>query len=77
MLSTLAVMLAVVTIIPRAASDPDLLGFRTVCAFVPVSTVLLLGLALFFRMLRDSIDRSPSDGRRMGSDSARAGRRAK
>ncbi len=53
-LSAIPLTLAVVTLLPRPASHPDLLGFRTVCAFAPGSTLVLLGLSLFFRMYRDS-----------------------
>ena len=45
--------LALVTLLPRPASKPDLLGFRTVCAFAPVSTLILVGLAGFTWVMRD------------------------
>jgi hypothetical protein len=54
-LAALAPCLAVITLLLRETSRPDLLGLRTVCAFAPASTLLLLGLGLFFRMLRDAI----------------------
>jgi hypothetical protein len=45
--------LALLTVLPRAASRPDLLGYRTVCGFAPASTVILLALAGFTRVMRD------------------------
>ena len=50
--------LSAVTVIPHADSSPDLLGFRTLCSFVPVSTLVLLGLAWFVRVMRDTVYRS-------------------
>ena len=66
-LATIAVFLACVTLLPRDASEPDLLGLRTVCAFVPASTLLLLGLALFIRILRDATYQDSTAGSRQDS----------
>ncbi|GEM_PF-1589119 len=66
-LAAVAVFLAFVTLLPRDASEPDLMGLRTVCAFAPGSTLLLLGLALFFRMLRDAIYQDSAAGSRRAS----------
>lgn len=54
-LRNVLMVLAVITVMPRPASDPDLLGFHTVCAFVPVSTLFLLALAGIVQMLRNSL----------------------
>lgn len=50
------------TLLPHPASHPDLLGYRTLCAFVPVSTVSLLVLAGIARMLRDSLYEGAESG---------------
>ncbi|HUI44332.1 MAG TPA: hypothetical protein VL523_20400 [Terriglobia bacterium] len=47
--------LAALTLAPHAASKPDVLGFRTLCAFAPLSTVILLTLAGFVRVMRDVV----------------------
>ena len=47
--------LAILTILPREASAPNLLGYHSLCAFVPVSTVILLGLAGFARLMRNML----------------------
>lgn len=49
------ILLAVITMMPRPASGPDLLGYHTVCAFVPVSTFLLLELAGITQMFCNSL----------------------
>ncbi|HEV2177380.1 MAG TPA: hypothetical protein VGW33_09285 [Terriglobia bacterium] len=56
-LTALLLVLAGLTILPRQASQPDLLGYRTLCAFVPLSTIILLGLAGFVRALRNTLYR--------------------
>lgn len=39
-------VLAVVTLIPLAsASKASLLGYKALCSFTPISTIILLGLA--------------------------------
>lgn len=39
-------ILAVVTLIPLAsASKASLLGYKALCSFTPISTIILLGLA--------------------------------
>jgi len=47
--------LAALTLIPHAESTPDLLGFHTLCSFAPVSTLLLLALAGFVRVMRNTV----------------------
>ena len=54
-LTILLTVLATLTILPSPASKPDLLGYRTLCAFVPLSTLFLLGLAGFTYILRDTL----------------------
>ena len=56
-LSLLLAGLSVLTLVPRAASKPDLLGFHTLCAFAPASTLILLALAGFARAMRDTVYR--------------------
>ena len=56
-LSLVLVGLATLTLLPRQTSDPNLLGYHTLCAFVPVSTLILLGLAGFVRALRNTLYR--------------------
>lgn len=53
-LTVLLVVLAAVTILPFPDSRPNLLGYRSLCAFVPMSTLILLGVAVFARMYRDT-----------------------
>jgi hypothetical protein len=47
--------LAALTLIPHAESSPDLLGFHTLCSFAPASTLMLLALAGFARVMRDTV----------------------
>jgi hypothetical protein len=62
MLSWLAILLvvsALLTILPYpAASKVNLLGYRSLCAFVPLSTLILLGVAGFACIFRDTQYRS-------------------
>lgn len=57
-LSSLAILLvvcAVLTILPYSgASKANLLGYKSLCAFVPLSTLILLGTAGFLRIFRDT-----------------------
>jgi hypothetical protein len=57
-LSGLAILLlicALLTILPYpAASKPNLLGYKSLCAFAPLSTLILLGAAGFVRIFRDT-----------------------
>jgi len=54
-LSLLMVVSAFFTILPRpAASKANLLGYKSLCAFVPLSTLILLGVAGFLRVFRDT-----------------------
>ena len=56
-LSVVLLGLAILTLVPRQTSPPNLLGYHTLCAFVPVSTLILLGLAGFVRALRNTLYR--------------------
>jgi hypothetical protein len=47
--------LVALTVIPYADSTPDLLGFHTLCSFAPASTLILLALAGFARVMRDTV----------------------
>ena len=57
-LSGLAILLAVsaaLTILPYSgASKANLLAYKSLCAFVPLSTLILLGAAGFVRIFRDT-----------------------
>ena len=54
-LTILLVISALLTILPYpAASKVNLLGYRSLCAFVPLSTIILLGVAGFVRIFRDT-----------------------
>ncbi len=57
-LSALAILLVVgaaLTLLPYpAASKTNLLGYKSLCAFVPLSTLVLLGGAGFVRIFRDT-----------------------
>jgi hypothetical protein len=60
-LVNLLVLCAVLTILPYpAASKANLLGYKSLCAFVPLSTLILLGAAAFLRISRD-IERKRND----------------
>jgi len=57
-LTALAVLLAglgVLTLIPYASSEADLLGFHTLCSFAPVSSLILFGLAGFAIAMRNAM----------------------
>lgn len=54
----LLIGLAALTLIPHADSSTDLIGFHTLCSFAPVSTVILLALAGFARIMRDMVYRT-------------------
>ena len=49
-------ILALFTILPFQRSQPDLLGYHTLCPFVPVSTLTLLALGGIARMAREPFD---------------------
>jgi hypothetical protein len=58
-LAILLVVCAALTILPyTAASKANLLGYSSLCAFVPLSTLILLGAAGFVRIFRDTQYRS-------------------
>lgn len=74
LLSGVALGLAAVTALPFSGSHPNLAGYHSVCAFVPLSTLTLLALAGFFRIYRASLypsakRRDPAE--RDGADSHR------
>jgi len=57
-MSALAVLLAglaALTLIPHADSQADLLGYHTVCSFAPLSSLVLLGLAGFVLVMRNTV----------------------
>lgn len=58
-MSRIFLILAFFTILPFRGSQPDLLGYHTLCAFVPVSTLTLLALSGITRMARGSLDERP------------------
>jgi len=60
----LSAVLAVLTTLPSPASKTNLLGYRSLCAFVPFSTLILLGLAGFFSILRSALYGTMSRARR-------------
>jgi hypothetical protein len=47
--------LGALTIIPHSESGPNMLGYHTLCSFAPVSTIVLLALAGFARVMRDVV----------------------
>jgi hypothetical protein len=54
-LAILMVVSSLLTILPYpAASKANLLGYKSLCAFVPLSTLILLGAAGFVRIFRDT-----------------------
>jgi hypothetical protein len=56
LLTALAVLLAglaILTLIPHASSEADLLGFHTLCSFAPISSLLLFGLAAIVIAMRN------------------------
>lgn len=57
-LSVLLAGLALLTLIPHAASQADLVGFHTLCSFAPVSTLILAGVAGFAIAMRNAIYRA-------------------
>jgi len=54
-LAVLLVGLAALTLMPHADSQPDLMGYHTLCSFAPVSTLVLLGLAGFVLVMRNTV----------------------
>jgi hypothetical protein len=56
-LALLLLGLALFTLVPHAASVPDLLGFHTLCSFAPLSTLILLGVAGFVQAMRNTLYR--------------------
>jgi hypothetical protein len=54
-LAILMVVAALFTLLPYpGASKANLLGYKSLCAFVPLSTLILLGVAGFVRIFRDT-----------------------
>jgi hypothetical protein len=51
-LAIVLVALAVLTTLPFPSSKPNLIGYRSLCAFVPLSTTILLGAAGFVVVMR-------------------------
>jgi len=54
-LSVLLAGLALLTLLPHAASQADLFGFHTLCSFAPVSTLVLAGFAGFAIAMRNAM----------------------
>jgi hypothetical protein len=52
-LSILLLLLAVITILPYSASHLNMLGYHSLCSFVPLSTLILAGAAVVIRLVRD------------------------
>jgi hypothetical protein len=52
-LSSALLALAAITVLPYSGSHLNLLGYRSVCGFVPLSTLTLLGAAGLVRIVRD------------------------
>ena len=52
-LSILLLALAVITVLPYSGSHLNLLGYHSICGFVPLSTSVLLGAAGLVRIVRD------------------------
>ena len=52
-LSILLLTLAVITVLPYSGLHFNLLGYRSICGFVPLSTLVLLGAAGLIRIVRD------------------------
>ncbi len=56
-LTALAVLLAglaVLTLVPHASSETDLVGLHTLCSFAPISSLLLFGVAGFVIVMRNA-----------------------
>jgi hypothetical protein len=63
-LAGLLVASAALTILPYpGASKANLLGYKSLCAFVPLSTLILLGVAGFVRIFRDAQFKSKESNR--------------
>lgn len=69
LLAGVALGLAALTLLPFSRSHTNLIGYHSLCAFVPLSTLILLGLAAFFRMCRDSLDRPARHARSSETES--------
>lgn len=63
-LAVLLIALAVLTTLPFPSSRPNLIGYRSLCAFVPLSTIILLGVAGFALLFRSRLVQTKSQPRR-------------
>lgn len=63
-LTVLLVALAVLTTLPFPSSRPNLIGYRSLCAFVPLSTLILIGAAGFVLVLRSQFYQPKTRARR-------------
>lgn len=55
-LSIIAVLSALLTVIPLGTvSEKNIIGYKSVCSFAPVSTVILLMLANVFSFVRKKL----------------------
>lgn len=54
-------VLAIVTLLPNAAASKDcLLGYKALCSFTPISTVILVGLGVLHIVLQMRSKKSTS-----------------
>lgn len=73
-LAIVGVALATLTVLPFPSSHTNLIGYHSLCAFVPLSTLILLGSAGFLLVMRSTLY---SNSPRRRSDAAREETRAK
>jgi len=59
-LAILAVALATLTVLPFPSSHTNLIGYHSLCAFVPLSTLILLGTAGFLFVMRSTLYSNPA-----------------
>ena len=52
-LSIVLVTLASITVLPHSGSKLNFIGYRSICGFVPLSTLILIGAAIIVRVVRD------------------------
>jgi hypothetical protein len=63
-LAILLAALALLTTLPFPSSRTNLIGYHSLCAFVPLSTLILLGAAGFLAVMRSSLYSNSRPGRR-------------
>jgi hypothetical protein len=62
-LGIVLVALAALTVLPFPSSHTNLIGYHSLCAFVPLSTLILLGGAGFVMVMRSTLYTNSSRGR--------------